>query len=316
VNYLFDVLGNLKFRHDLSGQQNLKEDFAYDAINRLKQVRLTAPGLGIHAVMRAGSANYAYDTNGNQLNGNGRNISYTVFDKAARMEAGSDVTEFTYGIGHQRVKREDSISGELHTTTLYLGNVEYLTSNNGRTQFKRYLGGVAIATFYPATSVQNVSYLLKDHIGSIHSILNEDGQITGRQHFSPFGERQDINWQSPLDSFLYSPFNGLTTRGFTGHEHVDSMGIIHMNGRIYDPKLGRFLQADTFIQAPGNTQSLNRYSYVFNNPLSNTDPSGHFSLSKFFKKWGRTIAAIAASYFLPGASGLLSMHFGVSSALA
>ena len=57
---------------------------------------------------------------------------------------------------------------------------------------------------------------------------------------------------------------------------VDSVGIIHMNGRIYDPTLGRFLQADPFIQAPYNTQSLNRYSYVLNNPLNATDPSGYF----------------------------------------
>lgn len=48
-----------------------------------------------------------------------------------------------------------------------------------------------------------------------------------------------------------------------------------MNGRVYDPELGRFLSADPLIQAPYNSQSYNRYSYVFNNPLSHTDPSGY-----------------------------------------
>ena len=52
-----------------------------------------------------------------------------------------------------------------------------------------------------------------------------------------------------------------------------------MNGRIYDPTLGRMLQADPFIQAPTNTQSYNRYSYVWNNPMSYTDPSGYFTSS-------------------------------------
>ena len=47
-----------------------------------------------------------------------------------------------------------------------------------------------------------------------------------------------------------------------------------MNGRVYEPSLGRFLSPDPFVQAPDNTQSFNRYSYVFNNPLSFTDPSG------------------------------------------
>jgi hypothetical protein len=69
-----------------------------------------------------------------------------------------------------------------------------------------------------------------------------------------------------------------------------------MNGRIYDPKLGRFLQADPFVQAPENAQNLNRYSYVLNNPLSYTDPSGYFSVSRFVKKWGRLIVAAVATW--------------------
>ena len=56
---------------------------------------------------------------------------------------------------------------------------------------------------------------------------------------------------------------------------MDGLGIIHMNGRIYDPTLGRFLQADPHIQAPMNSQNYNRYSYVLNNPMSYTDPSGY-----------------------------------------
>jgi len=75
------------------------------------------------------------------------------------------------------------------------------------------------------------------------------------------------------------------------------MGIIHMNGRIYDPKLGRFLQADPVIQAPKNSQNLNRYSYVLNNPLSYTDPTGN-SFKSFWKKI-RPFVAIAITYWNP-----------------
>jgi hypothetical protein len=50
-----------------------------------------------------------------------------------------------------------------------------------------------------------------------------------------------------------------------------------MNGRIYDYNLGRFLSVDPFIQSPGNSQSLNPYSYIMNNPLAGTDPSGYMS---------------------------------------
>jgi RHS repeat-associated protein len=68
-----------------------------------------------------------------------------------------------------------------------------------------------------------------------------------------------------------------TNRGYTGHEHLDRghLGLIHANARIYDPTLGLFLSPDPFIQAPHYTQSHNRYSYTFNNPLKYTDPSGY-----------------------------------------
>ena len=66
-----------------------------------------------------------------------------------------------------------------------------------------------------------------------------------------------------------------TPRGFTGHEHIDSAKLIHMNGRGYDYQLGRFLSVDPFIQAPANSQSHNPYSYIMNNPLAGTDPSGY-----------------------------------------
>ncbi len=70
-----------------------------------------------------------------------------------------------------------------------------------------------------------------------------------------------------------------------------------MNGRIYDPTLGRFLQADPFIQAPKNSQSYNRYAYVFNNPLKYIDPSGYSAWTKFRDKILKPIAAIVVAYY-------------------
>jgi RHS repeat-associated protein len=77
------------------------------------------------------------------------------------------------------------------------------------------------------------------------------------------------------------------------HEHLDEMGLIHMNGRIYDPLIGRFMSADPFIQAPENLQSHNRFAYVMNNPLAYTDPSGYFSLKKLFRLAIAVVVGIA-----------------------
>ncbi len=65
-------------------------------------------------------------------------------------------------------------------------------------------------------------------------------------------------------------------RGFTGHEHLVEFGLIDMNGRVYDPMLGRFLSPDPYVQLPGYADNFNRYSYCLNNPLVYTDPSGEF----------------------------------------
>ena len=82
-----------------------------------------------------------------------------------------------------------------------------------------------------------------------------------------------------------------------------------MNGRIYDPTLGRFLQADPHVQAPSNMQNYNRYSYVLNNPMSMTDPSGYF-FDKLFKGFNKMlgdfapIVSIAIGFYMgPWAAG-------------
>ncbi|MDZ4316377.1 MAG: RHS repeat-associated core domain-containing protein, partial [Azonexus sp.] len=120
------------------------------------------------------------------------------------------------------------------------------------------------------------------------------GVIEGMD-FGAFGERRGYVDPRNLPVFPVS-----TNRGFTGHEMLDGLDVVHMNGRIYDSKLGRFLQADPIIQEPNNGQNFNRYSYVLNNPLSYTDPSG-FS---FFRKF-RTFAAIAVAIAAPYAAAAL-----------
>jgi uncharacterized protein RhaS with RHS repeats len=72
-----------------------------------------------------------------------------------------------------------------------------------------------------------------------------------------------------------------------------------MNGRIYDPETGRMLQADPVIQSPYDGQNYNRYSYVLNNPLSLTDPSGFSFWKKIFKPL-KMIAIAVATFFTAG----------------
>ena len=88
--------------------------------------------------------------------------------------------------------------------------------------------------------------------------------------FDAWGRRRnatDWTFDNMASGYLFD-------RGYTGHEHLDEFSLINMNGRVYDPILGRFLSPDNYIQAPDYTQSMNRYSYAYNNPLIFTDPDG------------------------------------------
>ena len=206
-----------------------------------------------------------------------------------------DGSSFVYGPDRARIAQTIDAGSE-RTFITYVGGLFERHKNADTSvpvQQKHHIvagGTVAIFTkVLDANEATNVvDYLLRDHIGSVDLVTDQNGAVEENLSFDAWGKRRNTDWRaSTLD--LVSNF---TRRGFTGHEHLEEVGLIHMNGRVYDPTLGRFLSPDPFVQAPTNGQSLNRYSYVFNNPLSFTDPSGFFGLGGFFKKIGGAIKSV------------------------
>ncbi|HFU76061.1 MAG TPA: RHS repeat-associated core domain-containing protein [Arcobacter sp.] len=106
-------------------------------------------------------------------------------------------------------------------------------------------------------------------------MTNQQGTVVQRTAYKPFGEKVDIQ--------KLGKGKEVTNRGFTGYEHIEGSEFIHMNARLYDSTIGRFLSADTIVQAPFKSQSFNRYSYVFNNPLYYTDPTGHYGVALTYR---------------------------------
>ncbi|PTQ90492.1 RHS repeat-associated core domain-containing protein [Agitococcus lubricus] len=116
---------------------------------------------------------------------------------------------------------------------------------------------------------QGTRYFHTDHLGSISSVTNATGTVLERFSYDAWGKRRAI------DGLDASGIKSTSTKhGFTGHEALDSIGLVHMNGRVYDPVVGRFVSADPFIDGVKNLQGFNRYSYVKNNPLSFIDLTG------------------------------------------
>jgi RHS repeat-associated protein len=133
----------------------------------------------------------------------------------------------------------------------------------GQVWRKYYLAGGQRLAMRVRQSGQNdkLYYLLTDHLGSTSvSYEPANGQVT-QQKYMPWGELRGTENVLPTD---YT---------FTGQKWEQEIGLMDFKARLYDPKLGRFISADSVV--PGGVQELDRYSYVFNNPLRNTDPSGH-----------------------------------------
>jgi RHS repeat-associated protein len=132
-------------------------------------------------------------------------------------------------------------------------------------------GGSATKHYYAngqriATRVDGALYYVhSDLLGSTVAVSDASGQAVGRVQYDPYGE--------VLTSTL--PVT-LTDRLFTGQRLDSSSGLYYYNARYYDPHLGRFIQPDTLVPDPPNPQAWNRFSYVYNNPVSYVDPSGHF----------------------------------------
>ncbi len=110
-----------------------------------------------------------------------------------------------------------------------------------------------------------LSFILANQLGSATVTLDSTGNVQSELRYHPFGETRHSDGTTP------------TNRRFTGQIQDEGTGLYYYNARYYDPSIGRFIQADTIVPEPGNPQSLNRYSYVLNNPLKYTDPTGHFT---------------------------------------
>ncbi len=299
IDMSYDALGNITNKSDVTGT-NTGIHYAYGANNA-----------GPHAVTSIGgtkNTTFSYDNNGNQLSGNGRSIiDYTSFNKPSHIVKGANISDMQYGPGRELIKQIEITSGET-TTTTYIGGLYEELEKNGTTKAKHHLtiAGQTVAVINhdvlgtpssPSYAYDDTHYLHRDHLNSITAITDQEGKLVEQFHYDAFGQRRTAV-QAPFANFAAAGFFPITSRGYTGHKQMSGTDLIHMGGRVYDPEVGRFLSADPHIQSPLNTQSLNRYSYVNNNPLSFTDPSGYFfkklfkSIKKVFKKIVKVIQKV------------------------
>ncbi|XYH93819.1 RHS repeat-associated core domain-containing protein [Sorangium sp. So ce1128] len=302
LEYGYDALLNLTRRTDALQPENKTERFRHDALQRLTCAyfsdveRASAPcahsydhdpngnltfksdvgtlsyddPLHPHAVTGAGTDSFAYNAVGNQIaRPGGTTVHYTPFDLPERITQGARTITFGYDGDQQRIRKTTPERETLYFDDLYERVTE---AGSGAVEHRYYVHSpervVAIVT--RGGSDDGTHYVHVEHLGSIDALTDEDGDVIERRSYDPFGQRRNPVWGERAPA----SFSSKTTQGFTGHESDDELGLVNMKGRVYDPKVGRFLTTDPIVSLPAFGQSWNPYSYVLNSPLNFVDPSG------------------------------------------
>jgi RHS repeat-associated protein len=313
LQFTWDRVGNLTKREDLN-QGTLNETFQYDALDRLDIARrngtvtldmaydaignitsksdvgnYTYHATKKHAVVTAGANTYTYDSNGNMATRNGLSTTWYSYDLPKKITLppngpAAASTEFSYGPHRQRYKQVSSTTfgpTTLDVTKTYVhGLFEKIVATGATSPV--YLHHIVVGGERIGTHLRNIDdetgqpvasefYLTSDHLGSIDGIPEAGAKFS----YDAFGARRDRDWDGPIAPPDSDAIILASSRGFTGQEHIDGgTALVHLNGRVYDAKLGRFTSPDPFVHKPHGTQDFNRYSYVLNNPLRYSDPSG------------------------------------------
>lgn len=327
MSYTFNPLKNELTTRSRKGSFNVNEVFNYDDNNRL--INWTNPKTGLPSENKydnkgrilnndqVGIINYTsdkiYQSTSATLNDQG-NINYLVyknkFQKITYNENNDPIfidtdkgsVSFSYGLSEMRQKVSYGSNFKLGSQgkfTKYYSedaSCEVIVDNTtGKEKYILYIGGspydsniIFVKDFLATTA--NYLFLHKDYLGSILAISNENGKLVEERHFDAWGV------------LTHGKMN-ILDRGYTSHEHFAQVGIIHMNGRLYDPILRRFLNADENIQDPYNTQNYNKYAYVMNNPLLFNDPSGEELI---------TLSVIATAALIGAIVGVTTYAIGLA----
>ena len=285
-SYGYDDLGNILWKGDYGS------GYGYGTPAR------ATGNAGPHAVASVAkldgtTATFAYDANGNMTSGDGRTVDFDLMDRPVRVSMAGATTDFSYAPDGARYRQKAWLSPDTRfgpkTTYQVDKDYELVVWDSLQVEERAYVSP-AVVTYRSGTTtpaaVREVRYLHLDRLGSLDAVTRDDlaasSQSVDWHGYDPFGKPRAPD-ETPSGERLHPSGDAAsqavtTDRGFTGHEHLDSSYLIHMNGRVYDYRLGRFLSVDPFISNPLSSQSINPYSYIGNNPLSGTDPTGFMSV--------------------------------------
>ncbi|APR76792.1 Rhs family protein [Minicystis rosea] len=223
-----------------------------------------------HAVRHTDNAGFEYDAVGNQTGRPGVVLHYAPFDLPTRYDVtGEPAIDIDYDGDQRRVRRRRDGDETISFGSLYERDYR---ADHKKPFAHRYFVFSPERRVAVVTRTSGVSdaprYLHTELLGSLDVVTGPTGNEDDRLSFDAFGQPRNVDWTPAVNATPVEPF------GFTGHTHDKDLGLIDMKGRIYDPRIARFLSTDPLVANPRSSQGWNRYSYVQNRPTVMIDPSG------------------------------------------
>src|ERR1041385_4000664 len=293
--------GNVQSLTYAGGGLSYTQNFGYDSLNRLTTAnensgaswsqtngydqygnRWIDYGGGVHNLAfstsnnRITTAGFNYDANGNLTNDT---IHAYTFDAENQIKTVAAVNAYTYDGEGQRVRK---FVGE-NTRFVYGLGGQLIAEFDGSTGNlkKEYLyGGATLITIEPtAVNSNGTQYTTSDNLGSARAITNASGSVVSRHDYMPFGEELCAGTGGRTTGMGFCAGGDTNRKKFTGYERDAETGLDFAQARYFSSTEGRFISADSLLGSLTNPQTFNRYSYVLNNPLNSTDPTGHLPVS-------------------------------------
>jgi RHS repeat-associated protein len=287
-SFLFDAVGNLIQRTDVN--RDFTENIYPDADNRIGYTTINgspdmtmsynANGSIKSRVFHAISPSTDDYESPNSLVAEssdaraGGTVQWTSYNQPSYIPGPSNTSStFYYDHNHQRWQQQADYAGATETTT-YIGDLLEKVVTGSGTVYRQYVpAGNSTALYLASGSPPSIYYMTSDHLASTSTITDRNGSLVLEESFSPWGARRDPNnWAAYQSTADAAKLTTTTRHGFTGQEHIDNLGLINMNGRIYQGS--SFMSPDPRLQDPTDTQNYQRYSYVDNNALTLFDPTG------------------------------------------
>jgi RHS repeat-associated protein len=299
--YEYDDLDRLVRAEKYEGLNQYSIEYEYDDLGNL----LSKSDLGIyqynsihpHAVSQINNNQFNYDNRGNLVNQNNYQLDFDAYNRLSSSVSNDNEISYHYDFNNILIGKEINNN----QFEYYINNL--FQKNNSKETSYVFLQDQRVAKIVHSNSSSiepdprnGIFYYLTDHLGSTSVLLNRDGAVVEQIEYFPFG------------SSLVDTNESKSDYKYNAKLYENDLGLYYYGHRFYNSQIGRFISIDplqddipSLINAvQNNSQYLNSYSYVNNNPVKYTDPDGDIAI----------LAALAVAA-LVGAAVDASLEIGI-----